>query len=143
MRHSRAFWRMSRERKYTTAFIDQGDCFNAGEWTFPDHPPRDTYPRNEVYAGVRDWGSFEPWLRQVETMEKDLVWALAGDIRPEWSGGLWDDLEDTVRLLLKRCGMIRDLIEAFRVSPRDPFPAWNDLLKKIPQSVKCEKRKVS
>jgi hypothetical protein len=39
--------------------------------------------------------------------------------------------------------MIRDLIEAFRVSPRDPFPAWNDLLKKIPQSVKCEKRKVS
>ena len=35
-----AFWRKLRERKYTAAFIDQGYCFNAGEWTFPDYPLR-------------------------------------------------------------------------------------------------------
>jgi hypothetical protein len=138
-----AFWRMNRERKYTTAFIDQGFCFNGAEWTFPDHPLRGTYPRNEVYAGVRDWESFEPWLTRVETMEKDVVWTLAEDIPPEWFGGLWDELENLVGKLLERCGMIRDLIEAFRLSPREPFPAWGALPKKGPLGVKWEKRKIS
>ena len=35
-----AFWRKSRERRYTATFIDQGYCFNAGEWSFPDSPLR-------------------------------------------------------------------------------------------------------
>ena len=35
-----AFWRKLREKKYSAAFIDQGYCFNAGEWTFPDFPLR-------------------------------------------------------------------------------------------------------
>ena len=46
-----AFWRKLRERKYTASFIDQGYCFNAGEWTFPDYPLRGVYARNEVYEG--------------------------------------------------------------------------------------------
>ena len=28
----------ARSRRYSTTFIDQGYCFNAGEWTFPDYP---------------------------------------------------------------------------------------------------------
>jgi len=36
-----AFWRKMREKKYSAAFIDQGYCFNAGEWTFPDFPLRE------------------------------------------------------------------------------------------------------
>jgi hypothetical protein len=35
-----AFWRRLRERTYTASFIDQGYCFNAKEWTFPDNPLR-------------------------------------------------------------------------------------------------------
>jgi hypothetical protein len=27
------FWRKMRERRYTAAFIDQGYCFNAADWT--------------------------------------------------------------------------------------------------------------
>ena len=69
-----AFWRKSRERLYTASFIDQGYCFNAGEWTFPDFPLRGVYAHNEVYAGVHGWESFEPWLSQVETMDEDVVW---------------------------------------------------------------------
>ncbi len=30
-----AFWKKARERKLTATFIDQGYCFNAGDWTFP------------------------------------------------------------------------------------------------------------
>src|SRR5215472_9856772 len=97
-----AFWRKLRERKYTASFIDQGYCFNAGEWNFPDYPLRGVYARNEVYAGVRGWESFDPWLPRVEKMESDLVWGLAGGIPPEWYGGQWEALEKLVKELIAR-----------------------------------------
>jgi hypothetical protein len=121
-----AFWRRSRERKYTAAFIDQGNCFNAGEWTFPDYPLRGVYARNEVYESVRGWESFEPWLSRVERMDEDVIWSLAEEIPPEWYGGAWDELEKMVQTLIARRSLVRNLIEAFRLSPRRPFPEWQN-----------------
>jgi hypothetical protein len=120
------FWRKMRERRYTVAFIDQGYCFNAGEWTFPDYPLRGVYARNEVYAGVRGWESFEPWLSRIEKMEDDLIWTAAGEIPPDWYGSDWGALERLVRLLLERRAAVRELITAFRTSPRRPFPNWGE-----------------
>lgn len=119
-----AFWRKSRERKYTAAFIDQGYCFNAGEWTFPDYPLWGVYAQNEVYKGIRGWESFEPWLSEVETMEEKVLWRLAAAIPPEWYEGHWYELEKLVQTLIGRRGLVRELIEAFRVSSRRPFPEW-------------------
>ncbi len=51
-----AFWKKSRERKFTVSFIDQGYCFNAGEWSFPDSPLRGVYARNDVYREVTGLG---------------------------------------------------------------------------------------
>ena len=119
-----AFWRKMRERKYTVSFIDQGYCFNAGEWTFPDYPLRGVYSRNEVYLGVRGWESFEPWLSRIEKMSEDVIWAEAGEIPPEWYCNEWDALEKLVRELIERRGRVRELITAFRMSPRRPFPNW-------------------
>ncbi|HEY6770713.1 MAG TPA: HipA family kinase [Candidatus Sulfotelmatobacter sp.] len=120
-----AFWRKLRERRYTATFIDQGYCFNAGQWTFPDNPLSGVYATNEVYASVRDWKSFEPWLSRVEKMEENIVWRLAEEIPPEWYGGEWNELETLVRNLLSRRGTVRHLIEAFRISVRNPFPEWH------------------
>ena len=119
-----AFWRKARERKYTAAFIDQGYCFNAGEWNFPDYPLRGVYAHNEVYAGVQGWQSFEPWLSNVESMKEDCIWASAACIPPEWYGGEWAALENLVRCLIERRTRVRELIMAFRVSQRRPFPCW-------------------
>jgi hypothetical protein len=119
-----AFWRKLRERKYTATFIDQGYCFNAGEWTFPDYPLRGVYARNEVYAGIKGWESFEPWLSRVEKMEGDVVWSVAGEIPPEWYGGEWEALEKLVKELIARRELVRGLIEVFRISARRPFPRW-------------------
>jgi hypothetical protein len=119
-----AFWRKLRERLYTASFIDQGYCFNAGEWTFPDFPLRGVYPRNEVYARVQGWESFEPWLSRIETLEDDAIWRVAGEIPPAWYGGSWDELETLVQRLIERKTMVRELILAFRGSPRRPFPEW-------------------
>jgi len=121
-----AFWRRLRERKYTVSFIDQGYCFNAGEWSFPDVPMRGVYARNEVYESVRGWESFEPWLSQIEQMDEEYVWSAAGEIPPEWYGSDWGALETLTCALLKRRPRVRELITAFRMSPRQPFPNWTE-----------------
>ena len=53
--------------RYKTRMIDQGFCFNAGEWNFPDAPLRGLYARNRVYHGVTGMYSFAPWLERIET----------------------------------------------------------------------------
>jgi hypothetical protein len=121
-----AFWRKLRERKYSAAFIDQGYCFNAGEWTFPDFPLRGVFPRNEVYSGVTGWNSFEPWITRIEELEDERVWEAAQQIPPEWYGSAWDELAALVGKLLQRRWLVRELITAFRNSPRRPFPEWVD-----------------
>jgi hypothetical protein len=52
--------RSPRGGPYNATFIDQGYCFNAGEWTFPDSPVRGAYANNCVYEGVMGWGASEP-----------------------------------------------------------------------------------
>jgi hypothetical protein len=118
------FVRKQRERRYKAVFIDFGYCFHAGEWRFDDAPLRGVYYRNDVYQGVREWNSFEPWLTRLETLAADVVWAAANEIPPEWYGGDQSEMEALVEKLLARRGRIRELIESFGKSDRQPFPKW-------------------
>jgi hypothetical protein len=118
------FDRKPRERRYRATFIDQGFCFNAGEWTFPDTPLRGVYARDRVYAGVTGWQSFEPWLSRMETMEAETVWAIAEIVPPEWYGGDTATMERLTEQMLGRRGRLRELIGSFRDSNREPFPMW-------------------
>jgi len=119
-----AFWRLCTERKYRAAFIDQGYCFNAGEWTFPDYPLRGVYGHMEVYETVHGWESFEPWLWRIEHFDEDCLWCAAREIPAEWYDNEWSELERLVEKLIYRRGMIRDLVDGFRLSTRHPFPHW-------------------
>jgi hypothetical protein len=118
------FWRRSREKKYNITFIDQGCCFNAGDWTFPDCALRGVYAENEVYKNVCSWDSFQPWLSRIEGMPDSTVWCAAGIIPPEWYGSDWGALQDLVQSLLDRRGRVRDLIKSFGMSQQQPFPNW-------------------
>ena len=118
------FDRRPRECKYRATFIDQGFCFNAGEWTFPDSPLRGVYARNRVYAGVTGWSSFEPWLSRIETMEAETLWDIADMVPPEWYGGDMTQIERLLEQMLRRRGRVRELIASFRDSNREPFPMW-------------------
>lgn len=118
-----AFWKQARERKYTVSFIDQGYCFNAGEWSFVDSPLRGVYARNHVYAGITGWESFEPWLSRIEGISRSLLDNIAGAIPTEWYGDQ-DDLARLVEQLWQRRTEVRGLIDAFRTSSRNPFPNW-------------------
>ena len=125
------FSRKARERRYRATFIDQGFCFNAGDWTFPDSPLRGVYARNLVYAGVRGWESFEPWLNRVEAMRAEVLWGAAEGIPPEWYGGDERELERLMETLIERQGRIRELIADFRDSDRRPFPMWEEGKRKL------------
>lgn len=119
------FERRPRERRYRASFIDQGFCFNAGEWSFPDSPLRGIYQRNLVYRHVTGWESFEPWLTRVEQMQPDVLWRIAELVPPEWYAGDVPALECLMEQLLTRSSRVRELIAAFRDSDRRPFPLWN------------------
>jgi hypothetical protein len=118
------FTRRQRERRYRAVFIDYGYCFHAGEWRFEDAPLRGVYHRNDVYREIAGWESFEPWLTRLETMAAETMWAAAGEIPPEWYGGDLGEMEALVEKLLQRRSRIRELIEGFGNSDRNPFPKW-------------------
>jgi len=121
-----AFWKRSRERKLSASFIDQGYCFNAGEWNFPDAPLRGVFGRNDVYACVTSWDSFEPWLTRIENFSEKSLYTLAEEIPPEWYGSASNDLERLLTRLLARRSRVRELILDFKNSSRNPFPNWSE-----------------
>ena len=124
------FQRNSRQSKYNAIFIDQGLCFNAGEWNFLDAPLRGIYGRNSVYAGVKGWSSFEPWLSRIENIDFATMWRIAEAVPQVWYGGHSMELRSLMERLFGRRDRVRDLITAFRDSDREPFPLWMANLRK-------------
>ena len=118
------FARRQRERRYKAVFIDFGYCFHAGEWRFEDAPLRGVYYRNDVYREIAGWDAFEPWLTRMESLPEETVWEAAEEVPPEWYGGDLSEIEALAENLLKRRSRIRELIEAFGKSDRNPFPKW-------------------
>lgn len=119
------FFRPSDETRYRAQMIDQGFCFNAGEWNFPDAPLRGLYARHRVYEAVRGIESFEPWIARVETqMDEAVLDDCAKEIPPEWYEFEPDALERLLEQLLRRRRLVRDLIVAAWKSTAQPFPNW-------------------
>jgi hypothetical protein len=119
------YWRKSSESGYAAAFIDQGYCFNDGEWAFRDSPLRGVHSSNQVYAGVTGWKCFEPWLSAIEALDSSAIGNIASAVPPEWYDGDWDALERLMDALARRRTRVRDLITEFRNSARHPFPNWD------------------
>jgi hypothetical protein len=118
------FSRRDARQPFSASFIDQGYCFNAGEWNFPDCALRGVYAKNCVYAHVAGWDAFEPALTRVEEIDVNAIWRIAAAIPPEWYEGDRAGLHCLVETLNKRRTMIRALITTFRESSRSPFPLW-------------------
>jgi HipA-like kinase len=118
------FVQRSGHRAYEAVFIDQGHCFNAGEWNFPDSPLHGAYPRNSVYESVTGWQSFEPTLAEIEQIEIDSLWRIASEIPAEWYEHDSEAITGLIETLYARRTRIRELITSFRNSSRNPFPNW-------------------
>ncbi len=111
--------------RYQAMMIDQGFCFNAGEWNFPDAPLRGIYPRHRVYEQITGIESFDPWLSRVERrMTRAVLGEVADGIPPEWYNDEYEKLGELLLRLDQRRGRIRELLVAARNSGRQPFPNW-------------------
>ncbi|HUL35653.1 MAG TPA: HipA family kinase [Candidatus Eisenbacteria bacterium] len=110
---------------YRTEMIDQGFCFNAGEWNFPDAPLRGLYARNRVYEGVIGMESFGPWLERLERniTEKALA-QIVEEIPPAWYADEYDAVLRLVEQLQRRKRRVEELILSAKNSNRAPFANW-------------------
>jgi hypothetical protein len=118
------FFRRRGESPYEAQMIDNGFCFNAGEWNFPDAPLRGLYARHRVYQGVRGIESFEPWLARIEKMDERAIGQMAGEIPPEWYNSAFDAMEKMVQQLSRRRALVRELVISAWKSSAQPFPNW-------------------
>lgn len=112
------------ERKYHAIFIDQGYCFNADEWSFPDLPLLGTYHSPHVYHDVTGWHSFEPVLSHIEQIDYADLWQCGAQIPHAWFEHDGQGLFDLMETLYKRRFLVRERITQFRNSSRHPFPQW-------------------
>jgi hypothetical protein len=114
-----------RGRAYRTVMIDQGFCFNAGEWNFPDAPLRGLYARSRVYEGVTGMDSFGPWLERLEKRITEKVLAeLAEEIPPAWYEDDYDAVLRVLDQLHRRKRRVEELILSAKSSNRQPFASW-------------------
>ena len=104
--------------------IDEGFCFNAGEWNFPDAPLRGIYTRQRVYENVRGMDVFEPWLARIMNIGEDALDEAASEIPPDWYEFDQDALYRMLEQLYRRRALVPELIRSAWKSSRNPFPNW-------------------
>jgi hypothetical protein len=115
----------SDERDYRATMIDQGFCFNAGEWNYPDAPLRGLYARNRVYEGVIGMESFAPWTERVERSVTERVLAdVIREIPPEWYEDDYDAVTRLLEQLYRRRTRVPELLLEAKNTTRQPFPNW-------------------
>lgn len=109
---------------YSAVLIDQGHCFNATNWNFPDSPRYGLYGSRDVYLQVTNWESFEPWLTCVETLDAQEIWTIANSTPTVWYEHDASGLERLVSQLIARRGRLRRIISDLRHSTANPFVNW-------------------
>jgi HipA-like kinase len=119
------FVRSEKAWEYKALMIDNGFCFNAGEWNFPDAPLRGLYVRPFVYQSVTGLESFEPWLELLKKkMDRQFLEQQANDVPAEWYAGDQDSMMRLLDQLERRRNRVEELLlAAWRARPLS-FPNW-------------------
>ncbi len=119
--------------------VDNGYVFDGPHWRLADSPVQGLYFRPSVYARVRGWADFEPWLDRIRHFPDEIVDQAVKQIPPAWLNsrtpngealegatleGVGQYLERLVDRLLARRKGVADLILECRSGRIDPFPAW-------------------
>jgi len=110
--------------QYSAYMIDNGFCFNAAEWNFPDAPLRGLYTRRKVYETVRSLESFELWIESVERVTESILEGISSTIPAEWYCHDLNAIDEMLARLLRRRHLIPELIVSAWKSSVQPFPNW-------------------
>jgi len=122
------FYKKEESSTFLVTMVDQGFCFNANEWNFPDSPARGRYFCQAVYKTVTGTDTFEPWLDRLEhEIDRDAIFACADGLPREWCGANPDSVWSLLENLNRRRTQVRGFISAVRKLPNNPFPNWGQL----------------
>ena len=102
---------------YSVAMIDQGFCFNDGDWSFPDSPIRGIYPRRLVYEKVRGLESFEPFLSRIENLTTSELEECTTGIPTKWCEPDPGQLARLIETLFARRRTLRQAIINAKIPP--------------------------
>lgn len=104
--------------------IDHGFTFRADSWSFQDMPLVGVYHRPWLYERVTGYGSFEPWLYRILSMDFEYLVRAACCIPPEWYESDTNALYRLIEELHARRNIVPDLLWDAKQATRDPFPNW-------------------
>jgi hypothetical protein len=111
--------------RYLAMMIDQGACFNGGEWNFPDAPIHGICQYNAIYETVTGMDAFEPWIERLEQqITESVLREEALRIPQDWIDEDQSEFNGLLDRLYERRMHVRELIEITRKSDRNPFPNW-------------------
>ncbi len=105
--------------------VDNGYIFDGPHWRLTDSPIQGLYFRPQVYAHVKGWADFEPWLDRIRHFPEEIVDQAMKQLPPAWLEGEGEELERLLDRLLVRRKRVPDLIEECRAGRVNPFPAWS------------------
>ena len=109
---------------YVATMVDQGFCFNASEWSFPDSPLRGLYSRHVVYRDVAGLESFQPFLGRLENLDEEFLEEAAASVPPEWYEGSTEELGRLVSELDGRRAMVARMLDECHNAAPECFPQW-------------------
>lgn len=111
---------------FVAQMVDNGYVFDGPHWRLNDSPVQGLYFRPLVYARVRGWADFEPWIDRIRHFPDEIVDQAVKQIPPAWLDGDREELERLLDRVLARRKRVADLILECRSGRADPFPAWAD-----------------
>jgi hypothetical protein len=109
---------------FLAQMIDHGYAFGGPDWDFRDAPLDGLAPRGAVYAGLKSWDDFQPWLDQVTGFPEAVVDKALKQVPPQWLAGDDELLDDMMERLMRRRRRTGDLIDACRQARPGLFPDW-------------------
>ena len=109
---------------FVTQMVDNGYVFEGPQWRLMESPIQGMYFRPSVYASVRGWKDFDPWIERIRNFPEEVVDEAIKQIPPAWIENDAAELERLLERLLSRRKRVADLIEDCRKARSDPFPNW-------------------
>jgi hypothetical protein len=109
---------------FIALMIDHGYVFNGPYWDYTDAPITGLYFRPAVYADVRGWDDFQPWLDRIIEFPEIVIDDSLRELPPDWLNGDADQLQALLEKLMERRRRVPDLVRECVRSREAYFPKW-------------------
>ena len=120
------FARQDHRLPFRVAMIDQGSCFNAENWNFPDTPLYGIYRQPVVYSMVEGIRAFEKWIEALkQNIDEGVLRRISDDVPPEWYDGDQEALARLLQHLDRRRLRVDELLWSTRLASPKVFPKWS------------------